>query len=89
MGLWMGSPQERIKGVMPTGKAPALQADFWGFNSPLLHLECDRTEPSDQSPVPHDYEEAGEEYGSLGDGGSYYRLKCKNCGRIAYSPMPD
>lgn len=51
--------------------------------------KCERTKPSDQSPVPHDYEEAGEDYGSLGDGGSYYRLKCKNCGRIAYSPMPD
>jgi uncharacterized OB-fold protein len=52
-------------------------------------LTCDPRKPSQRSPVPHLYEEAGEEYESLGNGGSYYVLKCKNCGRVAYSPMPD
>lgn len=55
---------------------------------PLI-IGCDKTMSNATSPVPHDYESAGEEYGSLGDGGSYWRLRCKQCGRIAYSPMPD
>jgi uncharacterized OB-fold protein len=50
---------------------------------------CDPQKQSNQSPVPHVYEEIGEDYGSLGDGGSYFMLKCKNCGRVAYSPMSD
>jgi hypothetical protein len=50
---------------------------------------CDRTKESRLSPVPHDYEMIGEEYGSLGDGGSYEKLKCRECGRVAYSQMAD
>jgi hypothetical protein len=55
----------------------------------MSHRTCDPKSPSDQSPVPHDYEEVGEEYGSLGDGGSYTILKCRVCGRRAYSAMAD
>ena len=51
--------------------------------------KCDPTQPSALSPVPHDYEAAGEDYGSLADGGSYERLRCRNCERIAYSQLPD
>ncbi len=50
---------------------------------------CDPERASALSPVPHDYEAAGEDYGSLADGGSYERLRCRNCGRIAYSQLPD
>jgi hypothetical protein len=50
---------------------------------------CDPTKPTSESPAPHDYETVGEEYGSLASGGSYDVLKCQNCGRVAYSPMPD
>jgi hypothetical protein len=52
-------------------------------------VNCDPTKESRLSPVPHDYEHVGEEYGSLGDGGSYDILKCRVCGRVAYSPMAD
>lgn len=52
-------------------------------------VECDSTKESRLSPVPHDYEHVGEEYGSLADGGSYDVLKCRNCDRVAYSQMPD
>lgn len=50
---------------------------------------CDPELPSALSPVPHEYDPAGAEYGALADGGSYDRLRCRNCGRIAYSPLPD
>lgn len=50
---------------------------------------CDPTKMSRQSPVPHDYEHTGEEYDSLGNGGSYDIYTCRSCGRVAYSPMPD
>lgn len=39
--------------------------------------------------MPHDYEVVGEEYGSLGSGGSYEVYKCRRCGRVAYSQLPD
>lgn len=52
-------------------------------------MTCDPKKTSRQSPEPHDYEVIGEEYGSLADGGSYEILKCKACGRIAYSQLPD
>jgi hypothetical protein len=51
--------------------------------------ECDPAKESRLSPVPHDYEVLGQEYGSLADGGSYDILKCRACGRTAYSPMAD
>jgi hypothetical protein len=50
---------------------------------------CDPALPSAQSPVPHHYENDGDEYGSLADGGSYQRLRCTECHRIAYDPLPD
>jgi len=50
---------------------------------------CDPTKPDAQSPVPHDYEETGEDYGSLGEGGSYTELTCRRCRRVAYTPMAD
>lgn len=50
---------------------------------------CDRAKESRLSPVPHDYEETDQDYGSLADGGSYDVLKCRACGRIAYSQMAD
>lgn len=50
---------------------------------------CDPGQPSALSPVPHDYDHDGFEYGSLGDGGSYERLCCRRCGRVAYDPLPD
>ena len=52
-------------------------------------LICDPTKPSDESPIPHAYDEIGEEYGSLADGGSYTVLQCAVCGRVAYSQLPD
>ena len=52
-------------------------------------MKCDPANPSALSPVPHDYQVEGDEYGSLTDGGSYERLRCKECGRIVYSPLPD
>jgi hypothetical protein len=52
-------------------------------------LTCDPDLPRDLSPVPHDYECQGEEYGSLRDGGSYERLCCRNCLRIACRSLPD
>ena len=55
----------------------------------LTAPQCDPAQPSAFSPVPHDYEAAGEDYGSLADGGSYERLCCRSCGRIAYSQLPD
>ena len=50
---------------------------------------CDPTKANAQSPVPHDYEHVGEEYDSLANGGSYDILRCRACGRRAYSPMAD
>ncbi len=50
---------------------------------------CDPTKETRKSPVPHSYENVGEEYDSLGNGGSYDILKCRNCGRIAFSPIAD
>lgn len=50
---------------------------------------CDPTKESRLSPVPHDYELVGVEYGSLADGGSYRVLRCRNCERTAYSQMAD
>ena len=60
---------------------------------------CDRTkqnrptptygDPADFSPVDHDYVHAGDEYGSLSDGGSYEIYDCKVCGRRAFSAMAD
>lgn len=54
-----------------------------------MDQKCDRSKPSQQSPVPHDYEVVDQEYGSLADGGSYDILECRVCGRTAYSPLPD
>jgi hypothetical protein len=51
--------------------------------------QCDRSKESRLSPVPHSYISIGQEDGSLSDGGSYEKLKCTSCGRIAYSPMAD
>jgi hypothetical protein len=53
---------------------------------------CDPGLPDAQSPVPHDYEDLNDdEYGSLADGGSYRRLRCRRpwCRRPAYDPLPD
>lgn len=50
---------------------------------------CDPTKESRLSPVPHVYDVVGEEYGSLGDGGSYEKLRCRRCDRVAYSQLPD
>jgi hypothetical protein len=50
---------------------------------------CDPAVPSAQSPVPHDYVTEGTEYGSLADGGSYDRLRCRSCHRVAYEMLPD
>lgn len=51
--------------------------------------QCDRSLESRLSPVPHDYKVVGTEYGSLAEGGSYTELRCRACGRVAYSPLPD
>jgi hypothetical protein len=37
----------------------------------------------------HDWEHIDEEYGSLGDGGSYDVYRCRGCGKRSYSPMAD
>jgi hypothetical protein len=50
---------------------------------------CDPALPSAESPVPHRYHPDGDDYGSLADGGSYRRLRCAECHRIAYEPLPD
>lgn len=50
---------------------------------------CEPDKRSARSAVPHDYATVGEEYGSLADGGSYWVLRCRSCGRTAYEPMPD
>lgn len=53
-------------------------------------LKCDPTLESSQSPVPHKYKETGKhDYGSLAQGGSYEQVKCTECGRTAWSMMPD
>lgn len=52
-------------------------------------MPCDPSKESRLSPVPHDYEVVDEDYGSLGDGGDYEIVVCKNCKRRAYSPLPD
>lgn len=51
--------------------------------------ECNPNLPNARSPEPHDYERIDTEYGSLGSGGSYDVLVCRNCGRRAYDPLPD
>lgn len=51
--------------------------------------QCDPHLESRLSPIPHDYEVVGDEDGSLADGGSYDVLKCRRCGRVAYSPIAD
>lgn len=63
--------------------------DEWvaGPVGPLV--TCDPTKENRDSPVPHDYEYVDDEYGSLGEGGSYEVWKCRRCGRVAYSMMPD
>lgn len=35
------------------------------------------------------YYNAGDEYGSLADGGSYQMCDCSNCGKRVYVPLPD
>lgn len=50
---------------------------------------CSKGEESRNSPVPHDYKHVDDDYGSLGDGGSFEVLCCIVCGRVAYSPLPD
>lgn len=57
--------------------------------NPPPNAACDPTKESRLSPVPHDYETVAEEYGSLGGGGSYDVLRCRVCGRVAYSAMAD
>jgi hypothetical protein len=60
--------------------------------APAAPPKCDPALPSAQSPVPHRYEPDGpnpEEYGALADGGSFRRLRCTSCHRIAYEPLPD
>ncbi len=53
-------------------------------------IVCDRSKPSADSPVPHDYKATGDvEYGSLAQGGSYEVLECRKCGRRAYSMLAD
>jgi hypothetical protein len=37
----------------------------------------------------HDWEQVGEEYGSLGSGGSYDVYRCRDCGKRSYSEMAD
>jgi len=37
-----------------------------------------------------DWRESGEDYGSLGDGGSYVRYQCKKCGyETPWVMLPD
>lgn len=55
----------------------------------MADLTCIKEYEDRLSPVPHDYEMVGEEYGSLDSGGSYDILKCRVCGRVAYSPIAD
>lgn len=50
---------------------------------------CDPAQPNSASPWPHDYEDVGEEYGSLAEGGSYTILQCRRCDRRAYRQLPD
>lgn len=52
-------------------------------------VSCDPGKPNSSSPVPHDYDIVGEEYGSLASGGSYEKLECNKCHRIAYMQLPD
>lgn len=63
------------------------------YNGPMTSIgpeqTCDRTKPNAESPVPHDYAEEGQEYGSLAEGGSYDIFVCRACGRRAYSQLPD
>lgn len=71
---------------------PAAIAEPWHTAEPAVAMpgvRCDPALPSALSPVPHDYDHAGDDYGSLADGGSYEELRCRNCGRTAYSPLPD
>lgn len=56
---------------------------------PEPRAECDPTKESRLSPVPHVYDVVGEDEGSLADGGSYEELRCRRCGRVAYSQLPD
>lgn len=77
----------RALGALPSEPFPTGSVQ-WTLVIPAKET-CDRTKESRLSPVPHDYEVVGEEYGSLGDGGSYEELRCRGCGRVAYSAMAD
>ena len=37
----------------------------------------------------NEFDDMEDEYGSLGDGGSYERCRCTSCGKVHYSMLPD
>ena len=37
----------------------------------------------------HDWKYEDDEYGSLADGGSYARYRCRHCNDVSYSQLPD
>jgi len=43
----------------------------------------------DTSECKHEWRWVHDDYGSLGDGGSYEVYKCRKCGKTEYVPLPD
>lgn len=97
---WWSGPLSSLRGCFTVG--PPMRRDPRGGYSPgkgIGNLEdvpvpasgpnCDPAQPTQSSPAPHDYEVVGAEYDSLANGGSYDILRCRRCGRIAYSPIAD
>ena len=37
----------------------------------------------------HEWEQEADEYGSLASGGSYEVYRCRVCGKVSYSQLPD
>ncbi len=70
-----GATQEEFQAAVSTARS--------------LRPRCVKSLENARSPYPHNYKVIGEEYGSLADGGSYEKLQCVDCGRVAYSMMPD
>lgn len=54
----------------------------------MMKMICDPTRPNAPKNE-HDYEYIDDEYDSLANGGSYAVYRCRVCGRVAYSPLPD
>jgi hypothetical protein len=74
--------------TLPAVEAP-LEAQVRPLPEPVPAYSCgDRLRPCKRCGADA-WSDGEDDYGSLGDGGSYERFKCRHCGNVIYVALPD